>query len=100
MSCGTTSKETGKKSKPCSRARVSSSATRASNMRRLPRLQEGLQHVQEFFFVGNGHTQQAGMCQALQGILQRAGGGGRLPDPAVEARVITVANLPVAHHAA
>src|SRR6267142_6653080 len=100
MSCGTTSKETGKKSKPCSRARVSSSATRASNMRHLPRLQKGLQHLEEFFLVGNGHTQQAGMRNALQGILQRARGRAGLPNPAIEARVIAVANLPVAHHAA
>src|SRR4029434_6436813 len=100
MSCGTTSKETGKKSKPCSRARVSSSATRASNMRHLPRLQKGLQHLKEFFLVGDGHTQQAGVRDALQGILQRAGCRVRLPNPAVEARVIAVANLSVPHHAA
>src|SRR5262249_622273 len=100
MSCGTTSKETGKKSKPCACARVSSSATRASNMRHLPRLQEGLQHLKEFFLVGDGHTQQAGMRNALQGILQRARCRAGLPNPAVEARVIAVANLPVSHHPA
>src|SRR5438876_10609393 len=100
MSCGTTSKETGKKSKPWSRARVSSSATRSSNMRHLPRLQKGLQHLKEFFLVGDGHTQQAGVRNALQRVLQRAGCRAGLPDPAVEARVIAIANLPVAHHAA
>src|ERR671927_1747033 len=100
MSCGTTSKDTGKKSRPWSRARVSSSATRSSNMRRLPRLQEGLQHLKEFFLVGDGHTQQAGMRNALQGILQRAGCRAGLPNPAVKARVVAVANLPVAHHTA
>src|SRR2546430_7060724 len=100
MSCGTTSKETGKKSKPWSRARVSSSATRASNMRHLPQLQEGLQHLKEFFLVGDGHTQQTGVCNALQGILQRAGCRVGLPNPAIEARVIAVANLPISHHAA
>src|SRR5262245_34491253 len=100
MSCGTTSKETGKKSKPRSRASVSSAATRSSNMRHLPRLQEGLQHLKEFFLVGDDHTQQAGVCQALQSILQRAGCRAGLPNPAIEARVIAVANLPIAHHAA
>src|SRR5215471_15574822 len=69
-------------------------------MRHLTRLQKGLQHLKEFCLVGNGHTQQARMRNALQGILQRAGCCTGLPNPAVEARVITVANLPVAHHAA
>src|SRR5438309_6119241 len=100
MSCGTTSNDTGEKSSPWSRARASSSATRSSNMRCLPRLQEGLQHLKEFVLVGDGHTQQAGVRNALQGGLQRAGCRAGLPDPAVEARVIAVANLPVAHHAA
>src|SRR4029453_2375820 len=100
ISCGTTSKETGKKSKPCSRARVSNSATRASNMRHLPRLQKGLQHLKEFFLMGDVHAQQARMRNALQGILQGAGCRARLPNPAVEARVIAVANLPVSHHTA
>src|SRR5438128_201474 len=100
MSCGTTSNDTGKKSSPWSRARASSSATRSSNMRCLPRLQEGLQHLKEFFLVGDGLTQQAGVRNALQGILQRAGCRTGLPNPAVEARIIAVANLPVTHHAA
>src|SRR5919198_5974049 len=100
MSCGTTSNDTGKKSSPWSRARASSSDTRASNMRCLPRLQEGLQHLIEFFFMGDGYTQQAGVRNALQGVLQRAGCRAGLPDPAIEARVIAVANLPVSHHAA
>src|SRR4030095_3635140 len=93
MSCGTTSKETGKKSKPCSRARVSSSATRASNMRHLPRLQEGLQHLKEFFLMGDGHTQQARMRDALQGILQRTGRRVGLPNPAIEARIIMLGSI-------
>src|SRR5881409_554795 len=98
MSCGTTSKDTGKKLRPCSRARASSSATRASNMRRLPRLQKGLQHLQEFLFMANSDAQQAGMGNRLQGILEGAGGRGCLPNPAVEARIIAVANFPIPHH--
>src|SRR4029453_15473048 len=100
ISCGTTSKETGKKSKPCSRARVSNSATRASNMRHLPRLQKGLQHLKEFFLMGDGHAQEAGVRNSFQGILQRAGSRAGLPNPAIEARVIAVANLSIPHHAA
>src|SRR6266566_2842077 len=98
LSCGTTSNDTGKKSSPRSRARASRTATRSSNMRRLPRVQKGLQHLQEFIRVGDGHTQQAGVRNALQGILQRA--GELVCPPGVGARVIAVANLPVAHHAA
>src|SRR5437899_7433479 len=99
MSCGTTSKDTGKKSSPCARARTSSSATRSSNMDRLPWLQKLLQHLKEFFLVGDSDAQQARMRDALQGILQRTGRRGGLPNPAVEARIIAVANLPVPHHA-
>src|SRR6266702_4183608 len=69
-------------------------------MRHLPRLQNGLQHLKEFFLVGDGHTQQAGVRNTLQGILQRAECRVGLPNPAIEARVIAVANLPISHHAA
>src|SRR5262245_32916814 len=50
--------------------------------------------------MGDGHTQQARMRNALQGILQRTGCRASLTNPAIEARVIAVANLPVSHHAA
>src|SRR5919202_5565829 len=100
MTCGTTSKDTGKKSRPWSRARASSSATRASNMRRLPRLQKLLQHLKEFFLVGDGDAQQARMGDALQGVLQRTGRRGGLPNPAVEAGIVTVADLAIADHTA
>src|SRR5215471_18944828 len=99
MSCGTTSKDTGKKSSPWSRARASSAATRASNMDRLPGLQKLLQHLKEFFLVGDGDAQQARMRNALQGILQRTGRRGGLANPAIKAGIIAVANLPVPHHA-
>src|SRR6266446_71690 len=99
MSCGTTSKNTGKKSSPWSHAKTSSSATRASNMCRLPWLQKLLQHLPEFFLMGDRHAQKVGLRDALQGILQRAGRRVGLANPAIEARIIAVANLAVPHHA-
>src|SRR4030095_7142488 len=99
MSWGTTSNNVGKKSSPCARANVSSSATRASNMRLLPRVQKRLQHLIEFCLVGDGHTEELGMMNGLQDMLQRTGARRRLAAPAIEARLIVVADFAVAYHA-
>jgi glucose-6-phosphate 1-dehydrogenase len=40
-------------------------SVRASNMYRLSWLQKLLQHLQEFFLVGDGHAQKMGLCDAL-----------------------------------
>src|SRR5262245_38107275 len=100
MSCGTTSKEVGKKSSPCCCASASSSATRASNMGVLLRLQKRLQHLIEFVLVRDGHAEQPGMLNLCQGMLQGTDHRGRLAHPPVEARVILVADFAVPHHVA
>src|SRR5713101_8799593 len=100
ISCGTTSKVVGKKSRPCWRARASMSAMRSSNMGGLLGLQKGLQHLIEFFLVRHGDAQQAGMGDLLQHRLQRTQGGCSLPHPAVEAGVVAVADFAIPDHGA
>src|SRR5262245_32320689 len=100
ISCGTTSKEVGKKSSPCCCASASSSATRASNMGVLLRLQKGLQHLVEFVLVRDGHAEQAGMLDLFQRMLQGTDHIWRLAHPAVKAGIVFVADFTVSHHIA
>src|SRR4029450_9921081 len=72
----------------CWVGRPASAAARASNTGFLPWLEKLLQHLQEFFLVGDGDVQKVGLHNAFQGILQRTGRRGCLPRPAVKTRRI------------
>src|SRR6266849_4766262 len=100
MSCGTTSNEVEKKSKPCWCASASSSATRSSNMGVLLRPQKGLQHVIQLFLVRDGHAQQAGMVDLLESVLQGAEGKRHLAPPAIKAGIVLVPDFAIANHVA